>query len=68
MGKLKTYKGASKRLKITKKNKLMFSSSNSNHLKAKKPARIKYKKRLEQTVNKKVAKKTKQLMPGLSTL
>ena len=68
MGKLKTYKGAAKRLKRTKNNQLVFAATNWNHLKAKKPARIKHKKRLSKKVHKHVAKKTKMLMPGMSTL
>lgn len=44
MAKLKTHKGISKRFKVTSKGKFLYSASGWNHNKAKKDARIKYRK------------------------
>lgn len=66
MGKLKTHKSTAKRFKISKSGKLMHDVSGFRHMKAKKAARIKYRKNVRVELDKSVAKNIKKLLPGVS--
>ncbi len=65
MAKLKTHKSSAKRFKVTKTGKLMFSASGWNHLKSKKDATTKYRKRNKRNLSKAAGRNVKRLITGI---
>jgi large subunit ribosomal protein L35 len=65
MAKLKTHKTTAKRFRVTKTGKLIYKAAGWGHLKSKKNARIKYRKRGERVLEKDFVKNIKKLMPGV---
>jgi large subunit ribosomal protein L35 len=62
MAKLKTHKATAKRFKVTSTGKLVFKAGGWGHLKSKKDARIKYRKRGNRTLSKSDSDNLKKLI------
>lgn len=67
MAKLKTHKSTTKRVKLTKTGKFKYKVAGWGHLKAKKGAKIKYRKNLDRVLSKPATKALKKLVPGISS-
>ena len=63
MAKLKTYKVTAKRFKVSKSGKLIYKAAGWGHLKSKKNARIKYRKRGERVLADASARTLRKLLP-----
>lgn len=66
MGKLKSHKSSLKRFTITKSGKFKYKPAGWGHLKAKKGAKIKYRKNVSRTLSPASQKALVKINPGLS--
>jgi large subunit ribosomal protein L35 len=64
MAKIKTYKVTAKRFRVSKSGKLMYKAAGWGHLKSKKNARIKYRKRGERVLSEASARSLRKLLPS----
>lgn len=62
MGKIRVHKASAKRFKVTSSGKLKYKPSGWGHLKAKKDARIKYRKTMQRILSNDSEKRLKELM------
>jgi len=65
MAKLKTHKSSSKRFRVTKSGKLVYKAPGWAHLKAKKMAKIKYRKNVGRSLTDAAKKTLEHTAPGL---
>lgn len=64
MAKLKTHKGIAKRFKVTATGKFLYRASGWNHMKAKRDARIKYRKNAPRELSEDTARVLKKHYKG----
>ncbi len=65
MAKIKTHKSSVKRFRVTKSGKLVHKVAGWAHLKAKKVAKIKYRKNVGRSLNDSAIKTLEHTAPGL---
>lgn len=65
MAKIKTHKSSVKRFRVTKTGKVVYKSAGWGHLKAKKLARIKYRKNVNRSLSASAIKTLEHTAPGL---